>query len=112
MINIPVIGATIAFTVAAASPIPQAKPVDSLYNAAGQVIAIEEHDDSSELSIMLKGSEMPYNGHVFTIDLPSGDMQDWEAEQGPIHNGDNVNVWMDANHTKDVTDDMIDHIAK
>lgn len=110
MTAIPIIGAAISFTLAAATP--QAQPIDSLYSAAGQIIAVEEQDDTYKVSVILSGAEMPYDGHVFTIDLPSGDMQDWEAEQGPIHNGDNVNVWMDANETQEATDDEISHIRK
>ena len=44
MTAIPIIGAAISFTLAAATP--QAQPIDSLYSAAGQIIAVDEQDDT------------------------------------------------------------------
>ena len=110
MISIPIIGAAISFALTAATP--QAQPIDSLYSAAGQIIAVEEQDDTCKVSVILSGAEMPYNGHIYSIDLTAGDMQDWTEEQGSIKCGNPVLCWMDSNGTQDVTDDMIGHISK
>ena len=110
MTVIPIIGAAISFTLAAATP--QAQPIDSLYSATGQVIAVEEQDDTCKVSVLLSGAEMPYNGHVYSINLTTGEMQDWAGEQGPIECGNPVLCWMDANETWDVVDDEISHIRK
>ena len=110
MTAIPIIGAAISFTLAAATP--QAQPIDSLYSATGQVVAVEEQDDTFRVSVLLSGAEMPYDGHVYSIDLTAGDMQDWTEEQGLIERGNPVLCWMDANETQEVTDDRISHIRK
>lgn len=110
MTAIPIIGAAISFALAASTP--QAQPIDSLYSATGQVSAVEEQDDTYKVSVLLSGAEMPYDGHIYSIDLTAGEIQDWADEQGPIERGNPVLCWMDANETQDVTDDKIGHIRK
>lgn len=98
------------FTVALSAATPLA-PTSQLYNAAGEITAIQTNDVST-VEVELQGHTMPYDGHIYEIRLTAGDMSDWEAEQGPISVGDRVFVWMDSRGTASVLDDGIDHIRK
>lgn len=91
---------------------PQVPQVSNLYNAAGTIASIENDGEWFHVDVRLDGFGMPYDGHIYTIDLSPGDMTDWLSEQGPVCTGDRVFCWMDSRRTASVLDDAINHIRK
>lgn len=102
----------LVLSAALSAAIPQATPVSDMYNAAGKIVSIEDAAGRFQIDVELDGFGMSYDGHVYTIDLTHGDMQDWISEQGPVRTGDRVFCWMDSNGTTSVLDDRIEHISK
>ena len=91
----------------------QPVPVDNLYHAAGYIESIDYTSNGfCSVDVELTGFGMPYDGHVFAIDLSADDMTGWMEEQGSIAVNDRVFCWMDSNSTAMVLDDIIDHISK
>lgn len=102
----------LVLSAALSAAIPQATPVSDMYNAAGKIVSIEDAAGRFQIDVELDGFGMPYDGHVYTIDLMSGDMSDWISEQGSVRTGNRVFCWMDSNGTTSVLDDRIEHISK
>lgn len=113
MTTIGVIGMVFAAALSAATPNTTMAPASDLYNAAGRVAAIHytTHGDYA-VEVELQGAGMPYDGHVYEINLTTGDLSDWISEQGQVNIGDRVFCWMDSCGTTSVLDDEIDHIKK
>ena len=110
--NIAAISAAMVLGMALA-PVQPATPVSQMYQAVGMVSAIHcAGQEWYSIDVELTGCGMPYDGHVYTIDLSAGDMTDWIEEQGPVTVNDRVFVWMDSNGTNSVLDDRIEHINK
>lgn len=89
-------------------------PMVSMYHAAGTIVDISENEDAGRfcVNVRLDGFGMPYDGHIYAIDLTPGDLSDWISEQGPISNDDRVFCWMESNGTPIVLDDEVYHIGK
>lgn len=101
----------LVLSAALSTAIPQTTVFD-MYNAAGKIVSIEDDAGRFQIDVEFDGFGMPYDGHIYTIDLTPGDMTDWISEQGPVCTGDWVFCWMDSNGTQSVLDDEIDHIRK